>query len=123
MILDKIPRIECVLIIPELISGELDNLINEFSENSKSLKILKKYKKRIRTYNYFKNLLNFSKESNEKSKEFEYVLKLLNKQNNSNIMSNTELFNLFINSLDLNDKIILTKFIIRTDNFIIFRKF
>lgn len=112
MILDKIPRIECVLIIPELITGELDNLINEFDSNSKSLKILKKYKKRIRTYNYFKNLLNFSKESDEKSNEFELVSKLFSDPNNSEIISNTELFNSFINSLDLEDKIILTKFII-----------
>lgn len=112
MILDKIPRIECVLIIPELITGELDNLINEFDSNSKSLKILKKYKKRIRTYNYFKNLLNFSKESDEKSNEFKLVSKLFSDPNNSEIISNTELFNSFINSLDSNDKIILTKFII-----------
>jgi hypothetical protein len=112
MILDKIPRIECVLIIPELITGELDNLIKEFDSNSKSLKILKKYKKRIRTYNYFKNLLNFSKESDERSNEFELVSKLFSDPNNSEIISNTELFNSFINSLDLNDKIILTKFII-----------
>lgn len=111
MILDKIPRIECVLILPELITGELDNLINEFSENSKSLKILKKYKKRIRTYNYFNNLINFSKNSNEKSNEFELVSKLLSDQNNSEIISNTELFNSFINSLEPDDKLILTKFI------------
>ena len=44
MILDKIPRIECVLAIPELIEGELDNLINEFSSSKKSLQILKKHK-------------------------------------------------------------------------------
>ena len=112
MILDKIPRIECVLIIPELITGELDNLINEFDSNSKSLKILKKYKKRIRTYNYFKNLLNFSKDSDEKSNEFELVSKLFSDPNNSEIISNTELFNSFINSLDSDDKITLTKFII-----------
>jgi hypothetical protein len=37
MILEKIPRIECVLIIPELIEGELDNLITEFIGNKKSL--------------------------------------------------------------------------------------
>ena len=112
MFLDKIPRIECVLIIPELITGELDNLINEFDSNSKSLKILKKYKKRVRTYNYFKNLLNFSKESDEKSNEFKLVSKLFSDPNNSEIISNTELFNSFINSLDSDDKIILTKFII-----------
>jgi hypothetical protein len=112
MILDKIPRIECILIIPELITEELDNLINEFSSNSKSLKILKKYKKRIRTYNYFKNLLNFSNSLDEKSKELELVSKLFSDPNSSEIISNIDLFNSFINSLDLNDKIILTKFII-----------
>jgi len=112
MILDKIPRIECILIIPELITEELDNLINEFEENSKSLKILKKYKKRIRTYNYFKNLLNFSNSLDEKSKELELVSKLFSDPNSSEIISNIDLFNSFINSLDLNDKIILTKFII-----------
>ena len=112
MILDKIPRIECTLIIPELITGELDNLINEFEENSKSLKILKKYKKRIRTYNYFKNLLNFSNSLDDKSKELEFVSKLFNDPNSSEIISNIDLFNSFINSLNLNDKIILTKFII-----------
>lgn len=113
MILDKIPRIECTLIIPELITGELDNLISEFDSNSKSLKILKKYKKRIRTYNYFKNLLNFSKESDEKSNEFELVSKLFSDPNNSEIISNMDLFNSFINLLDLEDKIILSKFIIK----------
>ena len=116
MILDKIPRIECVLIIPELITGELDNLINEFKENSKSLKILKKYKKRIRTFNYLKNLLNFSKEldekSNEKSHEYELVSKILNEPSNSEIIDNIELFNTFLCSLEPNDKIILSKFII-----------
>lgn len=113
MILDKIPRIECVLIIPELITGELDNLISEFGEQSKSLKILKKYKKRITTYNYFKNLLNFSKESNEKTNEFEIVSKLFSEPNKLEIVSNAELFNSFINSLDSDDKLILTKFIIK----------
>jgi len=30
MILDKIPRIECVLIIPELITEDLNNLLENF---------------------------------------------------------------------------------------------
>jgi hypothetical protein len=113
MILDKIPRIECTLIIPELITGELDNLLLEFGENSKSLKILKKYKKRIATYNYFSNLINYSKDSDEKSNEFELVSKLFSNSNNSEIISNGDLFNTFINSLEPDDKIILTKFIIK----------
>lgn len=58
MILEKIPRIECVLTIPELIECELDNLISEFSSSKKSTRILKKYKKRIKTFNYFKNMLD-----------------------------------------------------------------
>ena len=70
MIFEKIPRIECVLLIPELIEGELDNLIKEFDCNKKSLKILKKYKKRICTYNYLKNLLeNKNKDEFEKDLE------------------------------------------------------
>ena len=114
MSLDKIPRIECVLILPELIIGELDNLIGEFTGDKKSLKILKKYKKRIRTYNYFKNILKFSKESNEQSNEFEIVSKLFSLDNPNIIdpITNTELFNSFVTSLDVDDKVILTKFVI-----------
>ena len=112
MILDKIPRIECILIIPELITGELDNLIAEFDENSKSLKILKKYKKRIKTFNYIKNILTFSSRSDDFSSDYKIVSKLFNDLENYEKTLGVELFNSFINSLDPNDKIILTKFVI-----------
>ncbi len=114
MILEKIPRIECILIIPELINGELDNLIGEFEadSNSKSLKILKKYKKRIRTHNYINNLLNLSSKSNESDNEHKLVSKLFSDSNSLELVSSTELFNSFVNSLDQEDKLILTKFII-----------
>ena len=132
MILEKIPRIECVLVIPELIEGELDNLIKEFDCNKKSLKILKKYKKRISTYNYLSNLLehkNNKLETNgiEKSIEPEQddlennlvdrtrVISTLFNNNSGNKIekfSDISLFNSFITSLEPDDKFKLTKFII-----------
>jgi hypothetical protein len=112
MILEKIPRIECVLVIPELIEGELDNLIAEFVGNKKSLKILKKYKKRIKTYNYFKNILPGSKSSSEIIISEKIIQEKLEKIYNNTYISNEELFNCFIKSLDNQDKLILTKFII-----------
>jgi hypothetical protein len=142
MFLEKIPRIECVLVIPELIEGELDNLIKEFDCNKKSLKILKKYKKRICTYNYLKNLLKYKNElefqenkfekhmdannnfvSDEPYKIFktyesikldddEIISKLLKDYNLLEKFSDISLFNSFITSLAPNDKHKLTKFII-----------
>ena len=67
MISEKIPRIECVLLIPELIGGELNNLIMKM----KSLTKVKRIKKRIKTCNYIKNLILKSKESNELVNDFE----------------------------------------------------
>jgi hypothetical protein len=114
MILEKIPRIECVLVIPELIEGELDNMIKEFEFNKKSLKILKKYKKRIKTYNIIKNIIEISNNIEDELKEYPIILKLFKKENLDifeKIISE-EFFNSFILSLNNNDKIILTKFII-----------
>lgn len=132
MILDKIPRIECVLTFPELIEGELDNLINEFKSSKKSLQILKKYKKRIKTFNYLKNLLNLNELSNyeEKSntncnlnidinkktisKEYQIVLKLFGETNLDLVEKNINetFFNSFVLSMSDEDKMILTKFVI-----------
>lgn len=118
MILEKIPRIECVLVIPELIEGELDNLIAEFEGNKKSLKILKKYKKRIKTYNYIKNILesNTNTSTNTSTEIIQpdnQIPKQLEKiYNNENNFTDEELFNSFIKSLEHEDQIILTKFII-----------
>ena len=112
MILDKIPRIECVLIIPELIEGELDSILLEFKKNKKSLKILKKYKKRIRTFNYIKNILElFDKDEEKNSDEYKIILNLFN---NFDIekFNNVDLFNSLINSLNNSDKILLTSYII-----------
>lgn len=121
MILDKIPRIECVLAIPELVEGELDNLISEFSSSKKSLQILKKYKKRIKTFNYFKNILNIDKVydiSNSDNKinslEQQLVLKIFGDTNMEVIEKNLneDFFNSFVQEIDNTDKMILTKFII-----------
>ena len=117
MILDKIPRIECVLVIPELIEGELDNLINEFKTNKKSLQILKKYKKRIKTFNYLKNILNISNctDNDElNSKELQIVLKIFEKINIELVEKNIseDFFNSFITGMCDNDKMVLTKFIV-----------
>lgn len=112
MILDKIPRIECVLIIPELITDDLNNLIKDLIGKKKSLKILKKNKKRIKTGNYINNIINKSKESNKLINEYEIILKLFNDPYNFEKFSNIELFNSFIESLEINEKKILTKFII-----------
>jgi len=135
MFLEKIPRIECVLVIPELIEGELDNLIKEFDSNKKSLKILKKYKKRICTYNYLKNLLehkNEHQENNFQENNFQenkpddnyndnitdnqennkIISKLLKDHNLLEKFSDISLFNSFISSLEQDDKQKLTKFII-----------
>lgn len=121
MILDKIPRIECVLAIPELVEGELDNLISEFSSSKKSLQILKKYKKRIKTFNYFKNILNIDKVydiSNSDNKinslEQQLVLKIFGDTNMEVIEKNLneDFFNSFVQEMDNTDKMILTKFII-----------
>jgi hypothetical protein len=122
MILEKIPRIECVLVIPELIEGELDDLIKEFDCNKKSLKILKKYKKRICTYNYLKNLLEHKKKDSdnkdnnlqiEKNDKNQIIEKLFTDTNDmAEKFSDVSLFNSFISSLEPNDKNKLTKFII-----------
>lgn len=123
MILDKIPRIECVLAIPELLEGELDNLIVEFSSNKKSLLILKKYKKRIKTFNYIKNMLNLTHNTNNnvidekgklKQKEHQMVLKIFGETNMDLIEQNINenFFNSFVMSLGDNEKMVLTKFII-----------
>jgi len=122
MILDKIPRIECVLAIPELFEGELDNLIKEFSSNKKSLLILKKYKKRIKTFNYIKNMLNLTDNKNDVSKEEKEILeenKMILKifgETNLDIIKqniNENFFNSFIMSLGDNEKMVLSKFIIQ----------
>ena len=131
MILDKIPRIECVLAIPELIEGELDNLINEFSSSKKSLQILKKHKKRIKTFNYFKNLLNINNTTDKvydihnstnndnsinsiNSLEQQIILKIFGETNMVVIEKNLneDFFNSFVLGMDDVDKMILTKFII-----------
>jgi hypothetical protein len=131
MILEKIPRIECVLVIPELIEGELDNLINQFSSRKKSLLILKKYKKRIKTFHYFKNIINSttnydsiqinhdSKQINPDltksiSKEYQMVLKIFGNTNMEIVKKNIndEFFNSFVNAMGDDDKMVLTKFII-----------
>jgi hypothetical protein len=121
MILDKIPRIECVLAIPELLEGELDNLIKEFSSSKKSLFILKKYKKRIKTFNYVKNMLNLTDnteqgivDEKEKLKEHQMILKIFGETNMDLIEKNINenFFNSFILSLGDNEKMVLTKFII-----------
>lgn len=119
MILDKIPRIECVLAIPELFEGELDNLIKEFSSSKKSLLILKKYKKRIKTFNYIKNMLNITDNINncngkEKLEEKQMILKIFGESNMDLIKQNINenFFNSFIMSLGDNEKMVLTKFII-----------
>ena len=122
MILDKIPRIECVLTIPELFEGELDNLIKEFSSNKKSLLILKKYKKRIKTFNYIKNMLNMTDNDNEASKdekeileENKMILKIFGETNLDLIKQNINenFFNSFIMSLGDNEKMVLSKFIVQ----------
>lgn len=120
MILDKIPRIECVLAIPELLEGELDNLIEEFSSSKKSLLILKKYKKRIKTFNYIKNMLNLTDnaeqgvDEKEKLKEHQMVLKIFGETNMDLIEQNINenFFNSFIMSLGDNEKMVLTKFVV-----------
>jgi hypothetical protein len=117
MILDKIPRIECVLAIPELIEGELDNLINEFKSSKKSLLILKKYKKRIKTFHYLKNMINVSNNNDidqSNSKEFQIVLKIFGETNMELIEKNIneDFFNSFIMAMGDDDKMVLTKFII-----------
>lgn len=129
MILDKIPRIECVLAFPELIEGEMDNLINEFGASKKSLQILKKYKKRIKTFNYLKNLLSPCELSSQEKKlnslnineckekiseEQQIVLKIFGKKNLDLVEKNINetFFNSFILSMSDEDKMILTKFII-----------
>ena len=121
MILGKIPRIECVLAIPELFEGELDNLIKEFSSSKKSLLILKKYKKRIKTFNYIKNMLNITDNKNEgiidekeKFEENQIILKIFGETNMDLIKQNINenFFNSFIMSLGDNEKMVLTKFII-----------
>lgn len=115
MILDKIPRIECVLLIPELINGELDNLINEFSISKKSTKILKKYKKRIKTFNYFKNLIHITDNTDKiNSNDNKLILKIFGETNLNLIEKNIneDFFKSFILDMDDNDKLILTKFII-----------
>ena len=119
MILEKIPRIECVLIIPELITDDLTNIFNEFTCAKKSSKILKKYKKRIKTYNYTSNLIkkSFDKESNLNQKEslndeYEIISKIFSNPNNFDKFLSMDNFNSFICSLEPYDKHILTKFII-----------
>lgn len=128
MILDKIPRIECVLAIPELVEGELDNLISEFSSSKKSLQILKKHKKRIKTFNYFKNILNTDKvydisnstnstnstDNKINSLEQQLVLKIFGNTNLDIVEKNLneDFFNSFVLRMDESDKMILTKFII-----------
>lgn len=125
MILDKIPRIECVLTIPELVEGELDNLISEFSSSKKSLQILKKHKKRIKTFNYFKNILNTYKvcdisnstdstDNKINSLEQRLVLKIFGNTNLDIVEKklNEDFFNSFVLRMDESDKMILTKFII-----------
>lgn len=130
MILDKIPRIECVLDIPELIEGELDNLISEFVSSKKSLQILKKYKKRIKTFNYLKNLLNNAEKTNSfnnnniiynnsiykniNTEDYQLVLKIFGDTNLDLVEKNINetFFNSFVLALNDEDKLILTKFII-----------
>lgn len=128
MILDKIPRIECVLAIPELIEGELDNLISEFSSSKKSLQMLKKHKKRIKTFNYFKNILNVNKvcdisdstnstnstDDKINSLEQQLVLKIFGNTNMTIVEKNLneDFFNSFVLKMNETDKLILTKFII-----------
>jgi len=117
MILEKIPRIECILTIPELIEGELDNLISEFKSSKKSLQILKKYKKRIKTFHYLKNIINMSNESDkniQESKEYQIVLKIFGDTNMDLVEKNIngDFFNSFVMGMDDNDKMVLTKFII-----------
>lgn len=117
MILDKIPRIECVFAIPELIEGELDNLINEFKSSKKSLLILKKYKKRIKTFHYLKNIITKSNnnEINQyNSKEYQNVLKIFGKINIEFVEKNIseDFFHSFVRGMCDDDKMVLTKFII-----------
>ena len=125
MILDKIPRIECVLAIPELIEGELDNLISEFSSSKKSLQMLKKHKKRIKTFNYFKNILNVNKvcdisdstnstDDKINTLEQQLVLKIFGNTNMAIVEKNLneDFFNSFVLKMNETDKLILTKFII-----------
>lgn len=119
MILEKIPRIECVLMLPEFITDDLNNILSEFTCQKKSLKILKKYKKRIKTYSYVKNLIKQSNTDtetsdiiNETKKEYEIISKIFSDPNNLEKFESMEKFNIFVCSLEPYDKQVLTKFII-----------
>ena len=119
MVFEKIPRIECVLDIPGLIEGELNNLMCEFklankvNKINKSLQILKKYQKRIKTFNYFKNIINISNVKDTKHEQY-IILKLFGQTNLDLIEKNLNesFFNSFILSMKDEERIILTKFII-----------
>jgi len=115
MILEKIPRIECILTIPEFITEDLTSMLKEFSHMGKSAKILKKYKKRIKTYNYTKALIE-NKTRLEQieviNTEYEIISKIITDPNNYDKFSSMESFNTFICSLEPNDKHVFTKFII-----------
>lgn len=115
MILEKIPRIECILTIPEFITDDITSMFKEFSCQGKSLKILKKYKKRIKTYNYARALIENKtglQENEYTNNEYEIISKIFTNPNNFDKFSSMESFNALICSLEPNDKHVFTKFII-----------
>jgi len=112
MILKKISRIECVLVIPELITEELNNLLKEIDCKKKSLLILKKRKKRIGTFNYTNNLIKNSLKTNELINEYEVISKIFSDPNNFENFTSLEKFNLFVCELNSYDRNILTKYLI-----------
>lgn len=113
MILEKIPRIECILVIPDSITSDLLILFEKYINKKKSLQILKKKKKRLKTYNYIKNIAKSSNNNcNNNNPEQEIFLKLLSICD-FNQLDNIELFNSFIQLLEPNELDIITKFIVK----------
>lgn len=99
--LNKIPRIECILTIPELNY----NLINEIISNyklTKSLKILKKKKYRIKLINYINNLDNIT----------DIIEKIINLDDNNllNFLNSNDFYNITSKIVD-NINLLINKYI------------
>ena len=97
--MQKIPRIECILNLPEINNEIIIKILNNNKNLGKSLKILKKKKKRIMLNNYI-----------NKIKELKLIIKKINIFND---LEDYNKLNNYLKNIDVDDFNIISNYIVK----------